>query len=275
MPPEGLKPPLSPESELDTWLKEITNRWQAIPQFQADPEKLQHLVIICDGNRRAAQERMLPLEFGHLAGTEVIRGISRACRGWEIRDVTFWTWSTENWQRDAEQVEFVMNLAARLLSDPKLLEEFNHHNVRFTHLGRKDRLPPPVSRVISNLERQTATSDGYRINLAMDYGGLDEVARGVGKIIEAVQTGSLNPEMIKVNPQVILGFLDTANQVLPDLVIRTGVKKGEVLHTSGLMPLQTAYSGWVFLADLFPDLTPDSLLSPIQDFLEYERRFGR
>jgi undecaprenyl diphosphate synthase len=109
----------------------------------------------------------------------------------------------------------------------------------------------------------------------MDYGGLDEAARAMVKMLEAFEEGALNPEMIKENPQVILGFLDTATQVLPDLVIRTGAKKEEIPHTSGFMPLQTAYAGWVFLPDLFPDLTPESLLLPIKEFLEYERRRGR
>lgn len=265
----------SPEILLNAWLSEIEARWQDIPEFEVNPERLGHLAIICDGNRRAAQERGLHPYFGHRAGVEVIRGVAKAGREWEIRTLTFWAWSTENWEREQAQVEFVMSLAERFLPEERFLEELRQNEVRFTHLGRKDRLPETVEKTLEDLERQTAHFDRYHLNLAMDYGGLNEIARAVGKMLDGLRGKTLDPELIQENPQIILGFLDTAGQVLPDLVIRTGVKEGEVPHTSGFMPLQTAYSGWVFLPDLFPDLTPQTLLQPITEFIDYERRFGR
>lgn len=260
---------------LDTWITQIESCWQNIPEYKVPPEKLKHLAIICDGNRRAARERSLNPYFGHRVGVEVIRVIARACRKWGIHALTFWTWSTENWGREEEQVKFVVSLAEKFLPDPKFLEELVENQVKFSHFGRKDRLPSPVRATLENLERQTALFDKYRLNFAMDYGGIDEMARAVGRIFESFKQGIVNVEMIKQNPQAILGFLDTANQGLPDLVIRTGVKEGEVPHTSGFMPLQTVYAGWVFLEDLFPNLTPQTLLEPIKDFIGYERRFGR
>lgn len=268
---ESLKRPRSVEE----WLAQIESRWQTIPEFKVDPEKLRHLAVICDGDRRAARERGLNPWDGHRAGVEVIKQIARAGREWGVHTLTFWTWSTENWGREPAQVEFVMSLAERFLPEERFLEELKENEVKFTHLGRKDRLPEAVSKALENLEAQTAEFDRYRLNLAMDYGGLDEVARAMGKMFEAFQKGTFTPEMISKNPQAILGFLDTATQVLPDLVIRTGAKKGEIPHTSGFMSLQTAYSGWIFLPDLFPNLTSQALLEPITDFLEYERRMGR
>jgi undecaprenyl diphosphate synthase len=259
----------------DEWVTEIKKHWETIPEFRVDSERLRHLAIICDGNRRAAKERGLHPYYGHQAGVEAIREIAKTARQWGIRTLTFWTWSTENWEREREQVRFVMGLAERLLPDRELIKELQENQVKFTHLGRKDRLPGSVRMSLESLESQTGQFEQYRLNLAMDYGGLDEAARAMVKMLEAFGEGTLNPEMIKENPQVILGFLDTATQVLPDLVIRTGVKKEEIPHTSGFMPLQTAYAGWVFLPDLFPDLTPESLLLPIKEFLEYERRRGR
>lgn len=268
---EFLKRPRSAEE----WITQIESSWQTLPEFEVDPEKLKHLAVICDGNRRAAQALGLHPWDGHRAGTEVIKQIARAGREWGIRTLTFWTWSTENWEREEKQIEVVMGLAANNLPDPRLLEEFKKEEVKFTHLGRKDRLPEEVQLAINHLESQTAKFDRYYLNLAMDYGGLDEVGRAIGKMFEAFGKRTFNPEIVKKTPQAILGFLDTAGQVLPDLVIRTGAKAGEVPHTSGFMPLQTTYSGWVFLPDLFPNLTPQALLAPIQDFIEYERRFGR
>ena len=265
----------SPEVFLKSWLSEIETCWEKIPEFQVDPEKLRHLAIICDGNRRAAQERGLHPYLGHRVGIEVIKGIARVCRSWNVQTLTFWIWSTENWEREQQQVNFVMELAEEFLSQKEFLEELKENKVKFNHLGRKDRLPAPILKILGDLERQTSNFDCYHLNLAMDYGGLDEMVRAVQKMFEGFAQGRFNPEILKTTPQAILGFLDTANQGLPDLVIRTGVKEGEIPHTSGFMPLQTAYSGWAFLPDLFPNLAPQTLLKPIQEFLEYERRFGR
>lgn len=257
------------------WIAQIESRWKTIPEFEVDSEKLKHLAIVCDGNRRAARERGFHDWDGHRAGVDVIKQIAQASRKWGIRTLTFWTWSTENWEREPKQTEVIMGLAAQHLNDPRLLEEFKKERVRFTHLGRKDRLPGKVRSALNRLERQTVEFSEYQLNLAMDYGGLDETARAIGKIIEDVQAGRLNSQIIQENPQAILGFLDTVEQTLPDLIIRTGVKTGEIPHTSGFMPLQSTYSGWAFLPDLFPNLTPQALLEPIADFTEYERRLGR
>lgn len=260
---------------VEEWVAQIEFRWKTIPEFKVDPDQLRHLAVICDGNRRAAQELGLHPYHGHRAGVEVIRGIARAGREWDIPYLTFWTWSTENWEREQAQVEFVMDLAERYLPEERFLEELRQNEVKFTHFGRKDRLPEALRRTLEDLEAQTGHFDRYHLNLAMDYGGLNEIARAVGKVVNGVQEGKLNLQAIQESPQAILGFLDTGGQVLPDLVIRTGVKEKEIPHTSGFMPLQTAYSGWVFLPDLFPSLTPQTLLRPIKDFIEYERRFGR
>lgn len=263
---------------VEEWVAQIRSSWERIPEFkidQDDPERLKHLAVICDGNRRAADNRGFHEWDGHKVGVEVIRQIARGSREWGIRTVTFWTWSTENWEREPKQVEVIMGLAARHLPDPQLLEEFKKEKVKFTHLGRKDRLPKEVLEAINYLEEQTAEFSDYQINLAMDYGGLDEAARAIGRIIEDIQAGKLNPQIIQENPQTILGFLDTAEQALPDLIIRTGTKKGEIPHTSGFMPLQGAYACWAFLPELLPDLTPDTLLKAIKDFSAYKRRKGR
>lgn len=261
--------------KLKDWLTEIEACWRDVPEFRVDTERLKHLAIICDGNRRAAQEKGLNPYFGHRVGIETIRGIARTCRQWNIRTLTFWTWSTENWGREKEQVKFVMGLAEKFLPQKEFLDELVESQVRFTHLGRKDRLPESIRKILGNLERETQEFNQYQLNLAMDYGGLDEIVRAVGKMFTAFQEGKFNPQILRQTPQAILGFLDTANQVLPDLVIRTGVKEGEVPHTSGFMPLQAPYAGWVFLPDLFPNLTPQTLLGPIKDFIDYERRFGK
>lgn len=263
------------EQDLNNWIDKIKLTWQECPQFQADPKKLTHLAMICDGNRRAARLRGLPDYLGHRAGVEVIKGIAKASRLWNIKALTFWVWSTENWQRDSEQVEFVMSLAEEFLPKQELLDEFLENQVRFTHLGRKDRLPHVLENTLKKLEEATRNLDKYYLNLAMDYGGLDEAARAIKQIGEFVKKGVLDKDLLPEQSDIIYEFLDTRGQFLPDLVIRTGMGQGEIPRTSGFMPLQTAYAGWVFLLDLFPDLTPNRLLKPIKQFLGYQRRLGR
>lgn len=257
-------------AELDQWVEEIQKRWGKAPEFRPDPLKLRHLAIICDGNRRAAQQRSLPSYFGHRAGVEAIKGVAKACRKWDIKTLTFWVWSTENWQRDQEQVDFVMNLADHFLRQQELLDELMTNNVRFKHLGRKDRLPESVVNAISNLEAKTVSFNKYHLNLALDYGGLDEIVRA----ILTIQRKDVNPVLFRQHPNSIINFLDTAGQDLPDLVVRTGMQKGEFFRTSGFMPLQTAYAVWLPVRTLFPDLTPHELKRGISSFIKYQRRFG-
>lgn len=261
--------------DVGKWVSIIESRWKQVPEFKVDPERLKHLAIICDGNRRSAQEKGLHPWQGHRLGVEVIKGIMRVSNEWGIRHLTFWTWSTENWERDKEQVNFVMGLAARYLRDEDSVNIFLEHEARFTHLGRKDRLPESVRTAIEELERRTAEFSQHYVNLALDYGGLDEMARTVVKIIEEVKSGRLSTDQILKRPEMISQHMDTVGQPFPDLVIRTGAKPGEIPHTSGFLPLQTSYAGWSFLPDLFPDVTPENLLVSIQEFIEYERRFGR
>lgn len=251
-------------TNLENWLKLTKTKWQDPPNFKLDKSKLKHLAIICDGNRRAARQLNLNPYFGHRVGVETIRGIARTCRKWGIDTLTFWVWSTENWGREKRQVEFVMNLAEKYLSEENLLTELQQDQVRFTHIGRKDRLPKGLKDILSYLEENTHEFGSYRMNLALDYGGADEIKRAVEKML-------LN----SANPETIFDYLDTAGQPLPDLVIRPGIDEKELIHTSGFMPLQTSYSSWIFLPDLFPNLTPETLLKAIQTFVEYQKRMGK
>jgi len=265
---EGLR---NEEKDLDCWISAIESQWKVIPEFSVDREKFKHLAIICDGNRRAASERGFHPWCGHRAGIEVIKGVMRASKEWGIGYLTFWTWSTENWKREKEQVDFVMNLAAKNLREGKVLEELVKNEAKFVHIGRKDRLPDSVSEAIIDLERKTQYFDQYTVNLALDYGGLDEMARAIAHMMDQ----GISPAALRDRPELILDFLDTAGQPLPDLVIRTGTREGEIPHASGFMPLQAAYAGWAFLPDPFPDLTPSRLLQPIQNYMGYEKRKGK
>lgn len=260
---------------LKEWFANIESAWKNVPEFKIDTIKLKHLAIICDGNRRAARARGLPDYFGHRAGVETIKGIARASREWGLKTLTFWVWSTENWMRDREQVEFVMYLAGRFLSDKELIEELVDSQVKFRQLGRKDRIPKDVKNAIEALENKTEYLDKHNLNLALDYGGWDEIARAWVKMHEKAVKDPALVKRILEDPKVISTFLDTEEQEFPNMVIRTGMEAGEILRTSGFMPLQTAYSGFFPVEEYFPDVAPIQLIEVIQKFQEYEMRKGR
>jgi len=260
---------------LHAWLEQVESRWQQIPELEIPKGSVQHLAIICDGNRRAAEARNLDPYLGHQVGVQVIKGVARACRQWDINHLTFWAWSTENWKRGKSQIDFVMKLAKNRLADGDLTHEFQENGVNFKHLGRKNRLPKAVATGLAKLEQATAGLTQHHLNLAIDYGGVDETARAFLKMNQAIATGELDPKTIEANPELILQFLDTGDQPNPDLVIRTGAKEEEIPHTSGFMPLQTAYACWDFRPELFPDLAPDELKSSIKNFTTYKRRLGK
>lgn len=264
------------ESVLNSWIKEIELRWRKIPPFSVDSEKLRHLAVICDGNRRAALARGLPELFGHRAGVEVIKGIARAGRKWGVHALTFWVWSTENWQRDREQIDYVMSLAQGHLAQAEFLRELRRNKVRFAHLGDIGRLPEGIANTLVRLEEATRDFEKFHLNLAMNYGGVDEISRAIYRMSITAQIGGLETGALSDNSREVLAkFLDTAGQPNPDLVIRTGMEEGEMFRTSGFMPIQTEYSVWDPIPDLFPDLTPESLLRSIEEFMGYKRRLGR
>lgn len=279
---EEIKKPLEKPRSVEEWVAQIKATWEKTPEFKVDPQKLKHLAIICDGNRRAAKELRLKLNLGHQAGVETIRGVARTLRKWGVKSSTFWVWSRENWKRektDREQVKFVMNLAYENLKDPQFLEELKENQVRFTQIGRKEKIYKlfnnEMGKIVEKLEEETKKFNSYQLNLAMDYIGFDEINRAYLKMNEDIRKGKLDPNLPKKRPKLIYNYLDTAGQPLVDLVIRTGMDINEIPHTSDFMPLQARFACWQFLPDFFPNLTPDSLLKAIKEFQEYERRLGR
>ncbi len=249
---------------MEVWLGDIKKAWGVIPSADLGG-KISHLAVICDGNRRAAEARGLPKYWGHRAGLEVILGIAGAGKKWGIDNLTFWTWSTGNWKRDSEQIEFVMTLAREYLRDPRILDNLRENQAKFRHVGRKDRLPQEVVRALGELEEKTVGFGDRTLSIAMDYGGVDEVQRAVEKMFA----------LGAVAPQAILGYLDTVGLPDPELVIRTGEGRGRIKHTSGFMPLQTSEAGWAFTEEFFPDLTPNGLKGIIDEFSGYEMRKGK
>ena len=224
-----------------------------------------HIAIIPDGNRRWAREHGLPTLEGHRKGFDVGIKIAKYIRSLGVHTLTAWAFSSENWSRTKKEVSYLMGLYEAMLD--KFLSEALKDNVRIVHLGRKDRIPKSLLKKIESVEQKTRDNTKYILNIALDYGGRDEVLRAIKKLNDERITNDQLTEMAFEN------FLDTAGQPYnsPDLIIRTS---GE-MRTSGLMIWQVAYAEYIFFNKHFPDLKPSDIDRAISEFTKRRRRFGK
>lgn len=224
-----------------------------------------HIAVIPDGNRRWARARGLYTLQGHKKGFDNAVKLCRAARHMGIHTVTLWGFSTENWDRSEKEVSYLMRLYEKLVKD--FLKEAKKESVKIVHLGRKDRLPQSLIAKIQTAEEQTKDNNKHIVNIALDYGGHDEILRAAKRIV----ADKIAPD--KIDEKLFAQYLDTHNQPYPniDLLIRTSGEQ----RTSGLLPWQTAYAETYWETDHFPDFTPDKLWSAILDYSRRRRRFGK
>ena len=238
-----------------------------------------HLAIIPDGNRRWAKERGRPSLEGHKKGFDITPAIARAARDFGIHTLTIWAFSTENWQRSKEEVAYLMKLYGWFVDNN--LKEAKKDDVRIIHLGRKDRIPVKLAEKIRRAEKETKDNKSNILNIALDYGGHDEILRAMERFTADVQSGKVDPKIIwqeegkfhdKYPYYFFKEYLDTRGQPYPyiDLLIRTS---GEQRH-SGLLPWQSVYAEYYWEKDHFPDFTPEKMRAAIIDFSNRHRRFG-
>ncbi|MCC7304178.1 di-trans,poly-cis-decaprenylcistransferase [bacterium] len=229
--------------------------------------ELRHLVVIPDGDRRWAKEHNLPPWEGHRRGAENIRTLIEVCKEKKIHYLTMWGFSTENWSRSVEEVEQLMNLFRNQIKTQQ--GEFIKNEVRFRHLGRKDRLAPDLLEMLTKFEEDTAHFTEWNYQAALDYGGQDEIIRAVKKLSEDVKAGKVMSEQIDVS--LFESYLDTKGIPNPDLIIRTSGER----RISGLLPFQSTYAELEFIHGNFPDLTKEKILEIIDGYYERHRTFGK
>lgn len=241
-----------------------------------------HLAIIPDGNRRWAHARGTSVTDGHRAGFEVAKQLSRFCRQIGIHTATFWAFSTENWRRSPMEVAALLALYEEWIAD--LLEESIEEQVRIVHVGRLEGLPEglqedgaaagfpgglpdSLKQALVDIEQKTASFENNVVNLAINYGGADEIHRALRKLVDHASANGRDPGTLE-----LADFLDTANQPHPnpDIVWRTS---GEI-RSSGFLPLQSTYAELVFTPKLFPDLVDQDVLNTVLEYSARIRRFG-
>lgn len=226
-----------------------------------------HIGIIMDGNGRWAKRRGLPRKMGHRQGAKVFSDIAKYCRDIGIRYLTVYAFSTENWLRPKEEVDAIMDLLSEYLADVKKHQDENE-NIRLCFLGEKSALREDLRQQIVEIEQQSAKNDGITVNIALNYGGRDEIVRAVRSLSRQCVEGLLSPDAI--DEALISATLDTGGQPDPDLIIRPSGEK----RTSNFLPWQSTYSEYVFMNILWPDFTPADLDQAILEYLQRSRRFG-
>lgn len=234
----------------------------------AQPERVLpvHIGIIMDGNGRWAQKRGLPRKAGHSAGAKNFQSIARYCNKIGIRYLTVYAFSTENWKRPQEEVDNLMNILRDYLKDA--IENFHDENIKTRFIGDLSKFPEDIRDLIRRAEEGSEKDTGLVLNIAINYGGRDEILRSVRRLAERVQKGELLPS--EINEKTIEEGLYTAGQPDPDLIIRPS---GEY-RLSNFMMWQAAYSEFWYSNVLWPDFSTGQLEKALDDYAARSRRFG-
>ena len=221
--------------------------------------------IIMDGNGRWAKKRGLPRTAGHKKGAEVFQDITRYCNSIGVESVTFYAFSTENWKRPYEEVGAIMKLFGEYLI--KALD-YEKENNRVVFLGDRSALEPKHQKLMNEIETKTAHNTGMTLNIAVNYGGRQEIVRATRILAEKVKNGELQPE--EITEDLMSAHMYTCGQKDPDFILRPSGEK----RLSNFMLWQAAYSELVEMDVLWPDFTRADLDLAIQEFNRRSRRFG-
>ena len=221
----------------------------------------EHIAIIMDGNGRWAKKRSLPRTAGHIAGAKTFKNIARYCNKIGLKYLTVYAFSTENWKRPQAEVDGIMNLLRDYLKDA---ENFKHENIKVKFIGDLEPLADDIKELIKKDEDGSKDATGLKLNIAINYGGRDEITKAVKKIAAE----GINPD--DITEATISEHLYTAGMPDPDFIIRPS---GEY-RLSNYLIWQSAYAEYWFSDVLWPDFTPKHLEKAIDEYNHRNRRFG-
>ena len=234
---------------------------------EIDLQKLPgHIAIIMDGNGRWAQQHAMGRIAGHKKGAEAVRLTVRACREIGIKVLTLYAFSTENWLRPAGEVKALMRLLEEYLRSE--IQEMLENGIRLTTIGDTEALKKPMKTILKETIAKTAHNHDMILNLALNYGGRDEIVGAVQNLLNDIRRGTLADQ--EVTKDLFSHYLDTAGLPDPDLLIRTS---GEY-RISNFLLWQSAYTEFYYTDVLWPDFNRDELFRAITEYQRRERRFG-
>lgn len=239
-------------------------------KIQLDPENIpNHIAIIMDGNGRWANKRLMPRVAGHKAGMENVKTITKAASRMDVKVLTLYAFSTENWKRPSDEVNFLMQLPVDFFGTfmPELIEE----NVRVKVMGNIHALPEKTQKAAQDAMADTAQNTGMILNFALNYGGRDEIQQAVQQIAKDAVSGTIEADSIDddlISQYLMTGFL--GEYADPELLIRTSGEE----RISNFLLWQIAYSELVFVDEFWPDFTPQVFEESIFTYQQRHRRFG-
>ena len=228
---------------------------------------LQHLAIIMDGNGRWAAKRGLPRSLGHRKGAERVQEIVRAAGEMGIKYLTLYAFSTENWQRSAEEVDALMDLLRQYLKNE--LSELQKNDLRVVFIGERDMLPADISEAMRRLEAETQHNGKMTLCIALSYGARQEIVGAVRKIAALAKRGDISSE--EIDEKMFSDMLYTKEIPDPDLVVRTSGEQ----RVSNYLLWQSAYAEFYFSDVLWPDFDREELEKIVKNFQTRERRYGK
>lgn len=225
-----------------------------------------HVAIILDGNGRWAKAKGLPRNYGHVQGAKTVEEICEVAYKMGIQYLTVYAFSTENWNRPQDEVDALMKLLRNYMKNCLKTAEKNRMCVRV--LGDKTRLDDDIRARIEELEEATRNNDGLHFQIAINYGGRDELVRAAKKLAESIARGELAPE--DISEASVNSFLDTAGIPDPDLLIRTCNEQ----RISNFLLWQLAYTEFYFTPVPWPDFTKEELVKAVEAYTRRDRRYG-
>ncbi len=226
-----------------------------------------HVAIIMDGNGRWAKKKRKPRIFGHKEGMNRVRDIVSTAKTKGVKILSLFAFSSENWSRPKEEVNFLFSLLEEFIK--KEVKELAKNNIGLQFIGDLDQLPVKYNNLIKEAENTTKNCDGMLLNIAISYGGKQEIINAVKAIGKDLLAGKISID--NINEETFRNYLYTKNMPEPDLLIRTS---GE-MRISNFMLWQLAYTEIYVTDTLWPDFNQDEFVKAIEDFSKRERRFGK
>ncbi|MCP8463533.1 polyprenyl diphosphate synthase [Pseudomonas sp. ZM23] len=226
-----------------------------------------HVAIIMDGNNRWAKKRLMPGVAGHKAGVDAVRAVIKTCAEAGVEVLTLFAFSSENWQRPADEVGALMELF--LMALRREVRKLSANGIRLRIIGDRNRFAPELQAAMREAEAMTAEGSAMLLQVAANYGGQWDITQAAQRLAREVQAGHLAPD--EITPELIQGCLSTADQPMPDLCIRTG---GEH-RISNFLLWQLAYAELYFSDLYWPDFKREAMQAALVDYASRQRRFGK
>ncbi len=225
-----------------------------------------HIAVIMDGNGRWAKKRLMPRNFGHTQGSKRVEEICKAAYDIGIKYLTIYAFSTENWNRSKDEVDALMKILRDYLKES--IKKSKDNNMRVRVIGDRTGLSKEIQDSILKLEEASKYNTGLSFQIALNYGGRDEILRGIKKMAEDVKDGTI--ELSMINEKLLSSYLDTKDIPDPDLLIRTSGEE----RLSNFLLWQSAYTEFYFTEVLWPDFTKEELVKAIRQYTSRDRRYG-